>query len=149
MANAQPVGQVCRATAAAPSSQSIVRLLQSRPSVYAILVAVGGFVAIALATFLLRLKRARNASKFGISTHPPPTVLAQPISAVRFTLDATQHFYAFVFDYSGKCVAHGGHWEHVGLTLAQVLASPWPDDAIRFLSSCTCRLDAAYHSWHH
>uniref|UniRef100_A0A7S4EY36 PAS domain-containing protein n=2 Tax=Chrysotila carterae TaxID=13221 RepID=A0A7S4EY36_CHRCT len=120
MANAQPVGQVCRATAAAPSSQSIVRLLQSRPSVYAILVAVGGFVAIALATFLLRLKRARNASKFGISTHPPPTVLAQPISAVRFTLDATQHFYAFVFDYSGKCVAHGGHWEHVGLTLAQV-----------------------------
>jgi len=40
---------------------------------------------------------------------------------VRFQLDASQDFYGFVYEYSGRCVAHGADPSFVGLTLREVL----------------------------
>ena len=41
--------------------------------------------------------------------------------SVRFQLDASQEFYGFVYEYSGRCVAHGANSTFVGLTLPEVL----------------------------
>ena len=75
-----------------------------------------------------RLRRSSDSSSSIASSAGTPQQLEAPTlrrrnsnSKVRFKVDSGPSFYGFVFDYSGRCVAHGADERFVGLTLAQVM----------------------------
>ena len=74
-----------------------------------------------------RLRRSsRDDSSSSIASsvetpQPEPPTIKRRNSKVRFKVDSGPSFYGFVFDYSGRCVAHGADERFVGLTLAQVM----------------------------